>query len=111
MDTLIWIGILFGITQSVLFSGLNPAFFSITKLRLETESKNNNSHAIKVAKLKQDSNYLLTTPLRGNAGIKVLLTLLSYSVMVGAAAFLFSTFSITFWGEIIPQAYFFPDMP
>jgi hypothetical protein len=89
-----------------MFSGLNLAFFSISKLRLEIESKNNNKHALKVAKLREDSNFLLTTILWGNVGINVLLTLLSNSVMAGVAAFVFSTFIITFLGEIIPQAYF-----
>ena len=89
-----------------MFSGLNLAFFSITKLRLEIESKKKNPHALKVARLRQDSNFLLTTILWGNVGINVLLTLLSNSVMVGVVAFIFSTFIITFFGEIIPQAYF-----
>jgi hypothetical protein len=106
MTTLIWLGILFCVSQSAMFSGLNLAFFSVTKLRLEIESKKNNPHAIKVARLRKDSNFLLTTILWGNVGINVLLTLLSNSVMVGVVAFIFSTFIITFFGEIIPQAYF-----
>ncbi len=106
MQTLIWIGIFFCISQSAMFSGLNLAFFSITKLRLEIESKKKNPQAIKVANLRQDSNFLLTTILWGNGGINVLLTLLSDSVMAGIIAFLFSTFAITIFGEIIPQAYF-----
>ncbi len=106
MQALIWIGIFFCITQSAMFSGLNLAFFSITKLRLEIESKKKNPQAIKVADLRQDSNFLLTTILWGNVGINVLLTLLSDSVMAGIIAFLFSTFAITIFGEIIPQAYF-----
>jgi hypothetical protein len=89
-----------------MFSGLNLAFFSITKLHLEIESEKNNSHALKVARLRQDSNFLLTTILWGNVGINVLLTLLSNSVMAGVIAFVFSTVIITFFGEIIPQAYF-----
>ena len=89
-----------------MFSGLNLAFFSITKLRLEIESKKGNPQALKVAKLREDSNFLLTTILWGNVGINVLLTLLSESVMAGIMAFLFSTFAITIFGEIIPQAYF-----
>jgi metal transporter CNNM len=36
----------------------------------------------------------------------VLLTLLSDSVFAGVGAFAFSTVVITFFGEIIPQAYF-----
>ncbi len=89
-----------------MFSGLNLAFFSISKLKLEIESKNNNNDAIKIAKLREDSNFLLTTILWGNVSINVLLTLLSNSVMAGALSFVFSTFVITFLGEIIPQAYF-----
>jgi metal transporter CNNM len=106
METFIWFGIVFCVSQSAMFSGLNLAFFSISKLQLEIELKNNNPHALKVARLRQDSNFLLTTILWGNVGINVLLTLLSNSVMAGVAAFLFSTFIITFFGEIIPQAYF-----
>lgn len=106
MSIFIWIGIAFCVSQSAMFSGLNLAFFSISKLRLELESKKNNKSALKVAKLREDSNFLLTTILWGNVGINVLLTLLSNSVMAGIAAFVFSTFVITFLGEIIPQAYF-----
>ena len=106
MTTLTWFGIIICITQSAMFSGLNLTFFSITKLRLEIESKKNNPHAIKVARLREDSNFLLTTILWGNVGINVLLTLLSESVMAGVVAFLFSTFVITIFGEIMPQAYF-----
>jgi hypothetical protein len=106
MDTIIWIGIGVCISQSAMFSGLNLAFFSISKLRLEIESKNNNKQALKVARMREDSNFLLTTILWGNVGINVLLTLLSNSVMTGVVAFIFSTFLITFLGEITPQAYF-----
>jgi len=106
MNTFIWVGILFCVSQSAMFSGLNLAFFSISKLTLEIETKNNNRHALKIAKLREDSNFLLTTILWGNVGINVLLTLLSNSVMAGALSFIFSTVVITFFGEIIPQAYF-----
>ena len=106
MKTVIWIGIGFCVSQSAMFSGINLAFFSISKLQLEIESINKNIHALKIARMREDSNFLLTTILWGNVGINVLLTLLSNSVMVGFAAFVFSTFVITFLGEIIPQAYF-----
>ena len=103
---IIWISIGICITQSAMFSGLNLAFFSIPRLRLEIEAANKNKAAIKVLSLREDSNFLLSTILWGNVGINVLLTLLSNSVMAGLAAFLFSTVAITFLGEIIPQAYF-----
>jgi len=106
MNTLIWVGIVFCLAQSAMFSGLNLAFFSISKLHLEIEAKKNNPAAIKIARLRKDSNFLLTTILWGNVGINVLLTLLSDSVMTGAIAFVFSTVAITLLGEIIPQSYF-----
>lgn len=90
-----------------MFSGLNLAFFSLTRLRLEIEADEDpGGGASKVLALRQDSNFLLTTILWGNVGINVLLTLLSDSVLAGIASFAFSTVVITFFGEIIPQAYF-----
>jgi metal transporter CNNM len=103
---IIWFGIFFCISQSAIFSGLNLALFSISKLRLEIESLKKNKLAIKMLDLRRDSNFLLTTILWGNVGINVLLALLSNSVLTGVIAFLFSTFLITLIGEIVPQAYF-----
>ena len=103
---LIWVGIVFCISQSAIFSGLILAFFSIPRLRLEIEAANRNKAAIKILKLRNDSNFLLVTILWGNVGINVLLALLSNSIMAGVSAFLFSTVVITLLGEIIPQAYF-----
>jgi len=103
----IWLGIAFCITQSAIFSGLNLAFFSLTRLRLEIEAElSPKSGAKKVLLMRKDSNFLLTTILWGNVGINVCLTLLSDSVMAGLLSFAFSTVVITFFGEIIPQAYF-----
>lgn len=56
--------------------------------------------------LRRDANRTLTTILRGNVAINVLLTLLADSVMAGVAAFLFATVVITIVGEIVPQAWF-----
>ncbi|MFC1762353.1 DUF21 domain-containing protein [Planctomycetota bacterium] len=106
MSMLIWLGIAFCVTQSAMFSGLNLAFFSVSKLRLEIETQKSNPQALRVSQLRETSNFLLVTILWGNVGINVLLTLLSNSVMAGMTAFLFSTVVITFLGEIIPQAYF-----
>ena len=101
-----WIGILFCISQSAMFSGMNLALFSISRLRLEVEASLGNRDASKILDLRQNSNLLLTTVLWGNVGVNVLLTLLSNSVLAGVSAFLFSTVIITFVGEIMPQAYF-----
>jgi metal transporter CNNM len=105
-NTLIWIGIAFCISQSAMFSGLNLAFFSVTRLQLEIEMKQGNAAAKKIFEVRQDSNFLLTTILWGNVGINVLLTLLSDSALAGIFAFVFSTVFITIFGEILPQAYF-----
>ncbi len=106
MNTMVWAGILFCVSQSAIFSGLNLALLGISRLRLEVEAQSGNSRAVRILDLRKDSNFLLTTVLWGNVGINVLLTLLSNSVMTGLVAFLFSTVLITFAGEIIPQAYF-----
>jgi hypothetical protein len=105
-EIFIWLAILFCISQSALFSGLNLAFFSISRLRLEVESTNGSKTAAKILAMRNDGNFLLTTILWGNVGINVLLTLLSNSVLTGLVAFLFSTLFITIAGEILPQAYF-----
>lgn len=106
VDTLLWIGICFCILQSAMFSGLNLAFFSLSRLQLELETKHGNKSASKVLAMRHDSNFLLTTILWGNVSINVLLTLLSDSVLAGVLAFMFSTVFITIFGEILPQAYF-----
>lgn len=104
--SLIWVGIILCLSQSAMFSGLNLALFSVSRLRLEVAAAAGDKAAAKVLTLRQDSNFLLTTLLWGNVGINVLLTLLSDSVMAGVSAFFFSTLVITFFGEITPQAYF-----
>ncbi|WP_455206013.1 DUF21 domain-containing protein [Kaarinaea lacus] len=106
MEWLVWLGILFCISQSAMFSGLNLALLGISRLRLEVEASSGNPAAIKILALRKNFNFLLTTILWGNVAINVLLTLLSDSVMAGVTAFFFSTFLITFLGEITPQAYF-----
>ena len=105
-DLIVWCAIALCITQSAIFSGLNLAFFSISRLHLEVEAKKGNKAAKVVLQLRDDSNFLLATILWGNVGINVLLTMLSDSVLTGVSAFLFSTIAITVIGEITPQAYF-----
>jgi len=106
LDIVIWLAIALCISQSAIFSGLNIALFSLSRLQLEVESAKGNVAAKKVLALRSDSNFLLTTILWGNVGINVLLTLLSDSALAGISAFLFSTIAITVIGEITPQAYF-----
>jgi hypothetical protein len=103
---LTWIGILFCISQAGMFSGLNLAVFSVSRLKLESEAAAGSADAKVVLGLRRRSNDTLSSILWGNVSVNVLLTLLSNSVMAGMAAFFFSTVVLTMFGEIIPQAYF-----
>lgn len=101
-----WFLIFLCLSQSAMFSGLNLALFSVSRLGLESEAVLGNKSALRILKLRTDSNLLLSTILWGNVSVNVLLAMLSDSVMAGVFAFIFSTVGITFFGEIIPQAYF-----
>ncbi len=105
-DLLTWVLIALCLSQSAMFSGLNLALFSLSKLQLETEVKQGTPGAVEVARLRGDANLLLCTILWGNVSVNVLLTILADSVSTGVLAFLFSTVGITIVGEIMPQAYF-----
>ncbi len=106
MEFWVWLGIILSLVQAALFSGLNLAVFSVSKLRLNVESAAGNQHARRVLALRLDSNLLLTTILWGNVAANVLLAQLANSVLAGLLAFLFSTVLLTLAGEILPQAYF-----
>jgi CBS domain containing-hemolysin-like protein len=106
VNLLTWLGIAFCVLQSGSFSGLNLSLFGINALQLQSQAAAGDADAGRLLELRQDPNFLLSTVLWGNVGTNVLLTLLTDSVLAGAAGFVFSTFVITFGGEIIPQAYF-----
>ncbi len=101
-----WTLLLACITQSAMFSGLNLAVFGVSRLRLEAEHALGHPAASRVLALRLDSNTTLATILWGNVAINVLLTMLADSVLLGVGAFVFSTFAITIFGEILPQSYF-----
>ena len=103
---LVWVGIVLCVLHSGSFSGLNLSLFGVSALRLEAQAAAGHTEAQRLLELRRDPNFLLTTVLWGNVGTNVLLTLLSDSALAGAFGFIFSTFVITFGGEIIPQAYF-----
>jgi hypothetical protein len=105
-DAVIWIAIGLCLLHSAVFSGLNLAVFGVSRLVLETEKAAGNRQAARVLALRQDAHFLLTTILWGNVAANVLLAILSDSILTGVGAFFFSTFVITFVGEIFPQAYF-----
>lgn len=106
MTLVIWIGIVVCLSQSGMLSGLNLAFFTLSKLDLELRASKGDGRARRVLVIRQDSNFLLVTILWANVGVNVLLALLSGSVLAGVVAFFFSTVLITIVGEIVPQAYF-----
>jgi metal transporter CNNM len=105
-NTLIWAALAVCVTQSAMLSGLNLAVFSLSRLRLEAAADAGDSQAERVLSLRRDAHFTLVTILLGNVAINVLLTLLADSVLPAVGAFLFSTFAITLFGEIVPQAYF-----
>ena len=106
LQLLTWFGILLCIIQAGTLSGLNLAVFRLSRLNLEVEVADGNPYAERVLEMRRESNRTLATILWANVSVNVLLTLLSDSVLTGAGAFLFSTFIITIFGEIVPQAWF-----
>ncbi|MDP8267021.1 MAG: DUF21 domain-containing protein [Candidatus Aceula meridiana] len=105
MEVFIWIGVVISLIHCGLFSGLNLGFFGSSRLRLEVLVDLKDPDAKRILSLRKDIHFLLATLLWGNVASIVLLTLLTDSVLTGLGAFLFSTFAVTFFGEIIPQAY------
>jgi len=100
------VGIALCAVQTAIFSGLNLAIFSVSRLRLEVEAAGRSRDAARLLRVRADSNFALATILWGNVATNVLLTLLSGTILTGVGAFIFSTVVITILGEIIPQAYF-----
>jgi CBS domain containing-hemolysin-like protein len=83
MESWIWLGIAFCLSQSGIFSGLNLALLGLSRLQLEVEAKAGDEDAIRILHLRRDSHFLLTTILWGNVSVNCLLTLLSDSVLYG----------------------------
>jgi len=105
-EALTWLCIALCVLQSGSFSGLNLSLFGISALQLDARAAAGDVDAARLLELRRDSNFLLSTVLWGNVATNVLLTLMTESVLAGGLGFVFSTFVITFGGEIIPQAYF-----
>jgi metal transporter CNNM len=101
-----WAGIMACLSQCALFSGLNLALFSISRLRLEAAASAGDATAARVLTFRRDANFALATIIWGNVAFSVLLTLLAKSVLAGVSAFIFSTVAITLLGEVLPQGYF-----
>jgi metal transporter CNNM len=97
--------ILFCIIQSGITSGLTLSLFGFPRLRLESEASAGNDDAVQILKYRKDSHLLLATLIWANVSFNVLLAFLTESIMNAYVAFVFTTFLITFIGEIFPQAY------
>jgi metal transporter CNNM len=106
MNALTWLGILICLSQSAILSGMNLGLFSLSKLELNVAAKKGDKCAKRILKYRRNTNFTLVTILWANVGVNVLLAMLSGSVLSGVLAFLFSTFVITIFAEIMPQAYF-----
>jgi hypothetical protein len=106
MNILTWLGILFCLSQSAILSGMNLGLFSLSKLELNVAARKGDQNAERVLKYRRDTNFTLVTILWANVGVNVFLVMLSDSILSGVVAFLFSTFVITVFADIIPQAYF-----
>jgi hypothetical protein len=106
MSGIVWAGILVCLVNSAIFSGMTLGLFGLSRLRLEVQAAAGNKDAVQILGLRRDANRLLATLIWGNVGVNVLLTLLTNSVLTGVSSFCFSTVAITFFGEIMPQAFF-----
>ncbi len=106
MNLLTWIALFICLSQSAILSGMNLGLFSLSKLELNVAARKGDQNARNVLKFRRDTNFTLATFLWANVGVNVLLAMLSDFALSGVLAFLFSTFVITIFAEIIPQAYF-----
>ncbi len=62
IDIIIWLSIAVCISQSAMFSGMNLAVFSISRLRLEAEAAGGNADARRLLEMRQDANFLWLGP-------------------------------------------------
>lgn len=102
----IWLGIASCLVGSACLSGMNVGLMSVNRLDLEVKAEQGDLNAQKVLALREDGNTVLATILWSNVGVNCLLTLITDSVIAGAAGFAFSVGGLTLFGEILPQGYF-----
>jgi putative hemolysin len=96
---------------SSLFSASEMAFSSASKLRVKTDAENDKK-AQKALTIIEDFENYLTTILVGNNIVNILLPLVASLLFVqiseqfaGILAFIFTTFFLLVFGEIVPKAY------
>lgn len=100
------LSIIFLVTLSGFFSGLNLAVMGLKISDLEVEVKLGNPYAKKILPLRRLGNQLLCTFLIGNVLVNTTLSVLLGDLMVGVFAIITGTTLITIFGEIIPQSVF-----
>ena len=93
---------------SALFSGLTLGLMSLDKTGLEIVMSGDDPKAAQYARIiypvRQNGNLLLCTLLLGNVSTNALLSILMADYAGGPIGFVSSTFLITIFGEILPQA-------
>ena len=110
-DVPIWatvILVLFLLTLSGLFSGLNLGLMSLTPHDLvviqEAGTPNDRAYAKRIYPVRKRGNFLLCTILLGNVLVNSTTTILLDTLISGILAVIGSTLAIVIFGEIIPQA-------
>jgi metal transporter CNNM len=88
------------------FAGLTLALFSIKLTTLERKIRLGDQNAIKVYKIRKNSNLLLCTLLLGNVASYTIMAIFLGSITSGVIAAIIATALIFIFGEILPQAIF-----
>ena len=93
---------------SALFSGLTLGLMSLDITGLEIVMAGDDPDSARYASiiypLRKQGNLLLCTLLLGNVAVNSLMAIFTAAIFNGTVGFLFSTFLIVIFGEIIPQA-------
>lgn len=88
------------------FAGLTLALFGIKLSTLERKIRLGDQNAIKVYKIRKNSNLLLCTLLLGNVASYTVMSIFLGSITSGIVAAIIATALIFIFGEILPQAIF-----
>ncbi len=98
--------IVFLLSLSAFFSGLNLGIMSLNPFILKRKVDLGDEYAIKVYPVRKKGNLLLSTLLLGNVLVNSALAIFLGSLVIGPIAVILSTFLIVLFGEIVPQSFF-----